>query len=54
MTVVNPTAVLDPEIDNIQKELQVLANRLKRKLAGEPDAEDESPEGIKTYVFQTP
>lgn len=51
MIVVDPTAVLDPQIDNIQKEFQKLVNRLKRKLAGDPDAEEDSPEGTKTCTL---
>lgn len=55
VTVVDPTAVLDPQIDNIRKEFQKLVNRLKRKLAGDPDAEEESLEGTKTCIsFTTP
>lgn len=50
VVVVDPTAILDPEIDHIQKEFQKLVHRLKKKLAGDPDAEDESPEGIKAFL----
>lgn len=54
VTVFNPTDVLDPEIDHIQKEFQKLVNRLKRKLAGDSDVEDESPEGNKTFYYHVP
>lgn len=49
--VVDLTSVFDPEIDNIRKESQRLVNKLKRKLAGDPDAEEESLEGSSIFIF---
>lgn len=49
--VVDLTSVLDPEIDHIRKESQRLVNKLKRKLAGDPDAEEESLEGTNIFIF---
>lgn len=54
MIVADPTAVLDPQIDNIRKEFQKLVNRLKRKLAGDPDAEEESLEGCIFFFYYLP
>lgn len=49
--VFDPTSVLDPEIDNIRKESQRLVNKLKRKLAGDPDTEEGSLDGTNIFVL---
>lgn len=37
---IDPSPLLDPEIDNIRLEFQKLLNNLKAKLLEDPDSED--------------
>lgn len=50
MIVIDPSPLLNPEIDNIRREFQRLLKNLKRKL-NDPDSVDESLEGTDMLFF---
>lgn len=50
MIVIDPSPLVNPEIDNIRLEFQRLLENLKRKLS-DPDSVDESLEGTDMLFF---
>lgn len=45
MILIDPSVLLNNEIDNIRMELKKLLTNLQDKLDKDPDSEDEPPEG---------
>lgn len=45
MILINPSSLLNSDIDNIQHEFKKLLNNLKQKLTEQPDNDDEDLEG---------
>lgn len=49
---IDPSPLLNAEIDNIHLEFKKLLNNLKQKVSEDPDSEDEDVEGTKKLFFR--
>lgn len=52
MILIDPSPLLNAEIENIHLEFKKLLNNLKQKVSEDPDSEDEDVEGTKKSFFR--